>query len=201
MKDMKEGLTSARKADTTHCRKSLAVYVARACEYGSAKYERGNYLRPASDRNVDRETEGETVSTRADFERFGKYLRAAKDHIEDILTAMERHRASDPNLTDVEGMRRAAYAEDTDTKPGCPVGPSGLPHLCHAAASLMMATEQATCYGLLPADPGQPWAERSARKRSGDAVLAEADGFVTAYVTSATPPPQKFPGYPGGVKL
>ena len=155
MKDMKEGLTSARKADTTHCRKSLAVYVARACEYGSAKYERANYARRATPEIVDLD-----AGTRADFERLRKYLRAAKDHIEDTLTSMERHQAGDPNLIDVEGMKRAAYAEDTDTKPGCPVGASGLPHLCHAAASLMMAIEQATHYGLLPADPGQPWAER-----------------------------------------
>ena len=176
MKDMKEGLTSGRKADTTHARKSLRVYIARACEYGSAKYERANYVRPAG-------------GTKENFERLRKYLRAAVDHIEDTLTSMERHQADDPNLMDEEGMKRAAYAEDTDAKPGCPVGASGLPHLCHAAASLMMAIEQATHYGLLPADPGQPWAERK-KVKEFDATV-EADGYVTAYVTPATPPPLK----------
>lgn len=155
MKDMKEALGSARKADTTHCRKSLAVYVARACEYGSAKYERANYARPVADREFDA-----AAGLAPDFKRFRAYLRAAKDHIEDVLSSMERHQALDPHLTDDEGLRRAAYAEDTDAKPGCPVGASGLPHLAHCAASLMMAIEQATFYGLLPADPGQPWAER-----------------------------------------
>ena len=116
MRDMKEGLTSARKADTTHVRKSLKVYVARACEYGSAKYERANYARRATSEIVDVDT-----ATRADFERLRKYLRAAVDHIEDTLTSMERHQAGDPNLTDIQGMKHAAYAEDTDSKPGCPV--------------------------------------------------------------------------------
>lgn len=176
MKDMKEALGSARKADTTHCRKSLAVYVARACEYGSSKYERANYIRPVG-------------GTKENFERLRSYARAAKDHLEDMLTAMERHLADDPLLQDEEGMKRAAYAEDTDAKPGCPVGASGLPHLAHAAASLMMALEQATLYGLLPADPGRPWEVR--KKMAGEDVgiigptalkkAIEADGWVTAY--------------------
>lgn len=149
MKDMKESLTSGRKADITHVRGAIKRYIARACEYGSAKYERGNFLR-------------NTGGTGEDFERLRKYLRATISHIDATLDAMERHQAGDPNLLDEGGMRRAAYAEDTDAKPGCPVGASGLPHLAHAAASLMMALEQATVYELLPADPGQPWAERAA---------------------------------------
>ena len=149
MKDLKEALGSARKADITHVRSGIKRYIARACSYGSAKYERANFLRPAGD-------------TRADFERLRAYLRAASSHIDATLDAMELHLANDPQLVDVEGMRRAAYAEDTDAKPGCPVGASGLPHVAHAAASLMMAIEQATVYGLLPTDPGEPWAERVA---------------------------------------
>ncbi|MCP4469036.1 MAG: hypothetical protein GY813_20115, partial [Halieaceae bacterium] len=55
-----------------------------------------------------------------------------------------------------EGMRRAAYAADTD--PGNDkVGPSNLPHLAHLSAGLMMAIEQSINSGLLPADPGQTW--------------------------------------------
>jgi hypothetical protein len=142
MKDMKEGLTSTRKADITHVRTSIMVYIARACEYGSSKYERANYSRAADG---------------TDFARLRSYLRAAASHVFATLDEMERHQADDPGLTDEEGMRAAAYAEDTDAKPGCPVGSSRLPHLAHAAASLMMAIEQATLYGLLPADPGQPW--------------------------------------------
>jgi hypothetical protein len=196
MKDMKEGLTSSRKADTTHVRKSIKVYIARACEWGSVKYERGNFLRPVGDRtNI-------VEATRADFLRHRGYLRAAQDHIADGLDSMERHLALDPRLEDVEGMRRAAYAEDTDAKPGCPHGHSGLPHVAPAAASLMMAIEQATYYGLLPADPGQPWAERKASHLSmvqeamrrahpeekiaelaelAELAKAEADGWITGY--------------------
>jgi hypothetical protein len=147
VKDMKEALGSARKADLTHVRTSLMTYVARACEYGAAKYERANFARPAGE-------------TKEDFERLRAYLRAAVSHLMVTLDSMERHQSRDPQLRDAWGMRDAAYAPDTDAKEGCPVGASGLPHLAHAAASLMMAIEQATLYGLLPADPGQPWEVR-----------------------------------------
>lgn len=209
MKDMKEGLTSARKADITHVRGAIKRYIARACEYGSAKYERANFLRS-------------TNGAGEDFERLRKYLRATISHIDSTLDAMERHQATDPNLTDAGGMMLAAYAEDTDAKPGCPVGASGLPHLAHAAASLMMALEQATLCELLPADPGQPWAERKASHLSmvqeamrrahpeekvaelaaevdvvvqadPNAQAVEQDGWLTAY--------PKVGEYPTGVKL
>ena len=39
-KDLKEGLSSARKADITHMRTPFLVYGSRACEYGDQKYER-----------------------------------------------------------------------------------------------------------------------------------------------------------------
>ena len=48
LKDMKEGLSSSRKADTTHIRRSFQIYTCRPCEYGSDKYERANYMRPAT---------------------------------------------------------------------------------------------------------------------------------------------------------
>lgn len=183
MKDMKEGLTSARKADTTHVRKSIQVYIARPCEWGSVKYERSNFLRPASDHPP-----GSPEATAADFERFRAYLRAARDHLSDALDSMERHQALDPQLRDVEGMRRAAYAVDTDAKPGCPFGPSGLPHVAPGAASIMMAIEQATFFGLLPADPGQPWT----------AARARIAALATEVAADFTPAPGKewFAGLP-----
>jgi hypothetical protein len=144
-KNMKEALSSTRKADTTHVRSGIRRYIARACEYGAAKYERSNYLRPIGD-----------GTPRENFERLRTYLRAAQDHIGDMLDAMETHQAGDPELVDVEGMQRAAYAEDTDRKGEYPA--SGLPHIAHGCASLQMAIEQAIRCGLLPADPGQPWA-------------------------------------------
>lgn len=144
MKDMKESLGDVRKADITHIRTPMLVYGARACEYGSSKYERANYMRPVE-------------STRADFERLRSYLRAGLSHIQQTLDSMEAHQATDPNLTDDIGMRRAAYSEDIDPDTTGKVGPSKLPHLCGAVASLNMAITQATRAGLLPTDPGQPW--------------------------------------------
>lgn len=149
MKDMKEALTSNRKPDITHMRTSAMVYHARTCEYGTAKgYERANYQRP-------------TQSVAADFLRLRAYLRASVSHAMATLDSMERHQATDPQLKNEEGMRRAAYCADTDVTPGAPVGASGLPHVCGSLASLVMAIEQAVQCGLLPKDPGQPWAENA----------------------------------------
>lgn len=143
--DLKEGLRSGRKPDITHVRTPLLNYVARACEYGSDKYERANYLRSAGETQAD------------DFKRLRQYLRAAQSHLGAVLDAMELHQANDSDLTDTGGMATAAYCADTDEMPGAKVGASKLPHLAHAAASLMMAITQATTYGILPADPGTPW--------------------------------------------
>ncbi len=150
LKDLKESLGNARKADTTHVRRAFQVYTARPCDYGSDKYERGNYRRP-TDGTVHSEP------TKADFERYRSYLRAARDHIDETLDAMELHLATDPRLVDVGGMKGAAYAIDTDVTPGAKVGASLLPHIAHACASLNMAITQATDCGLLPRDPGTPW--------------------------------------------
>jgi hypothetical protein len=151
LKDLKEALSSNRKADTTHVRRAFQIYTARPCDYGSLKYERGNYRRPTGGAP-------HTVPTKADFERFRAYLRAARDHLDDCLDSMEAHLANDPNLVDVEGMKRAAYAIDTDVSPGSEwLGPSNLPHVAPACASLNMAITQATDCGLLPKDPGTPW--------------------------------------------
>lgn len=150
LKDLKESLSSSRKADLTHVRKHFMIYTSRPCELGSEKYERSNFLRP---------TGGElhTVPTRADFERFRAYLRAAVSHIGETLQSMEEYQAGDPNLVNAEGMKTAAYAVDTDVTPGGKVGASMLPHIAPACASLMMAIEQAVACGLLPGDPGTPW--------------------------------------------
>lgn len=154
MKDMKEGLSSARKADITHVRTPFLVYTARPCEYGSDKYERGNFLRPASG-----DPAGSVEAMRAAFQRFRSYLRADLAHTLATLDAMEKHLAGDPKLEDVEGMKRAAYAADTDVTPGAKVGASKLPHIAHGCASKMMAITQAVDAGLLPDDPGTPWRE------------------------------------------
>lgn len=146
MKDMKAALGNGSKPDITHVRTPLMNYIARACEYGSDKYERANYARP---------TAGDSV--RENFERYRGYLRAALSHIAKTLDSMEYHLANDPQLQDQAGMMAAAFAPDTDVTPGAKVGASKLPHVAEAAASLNMAITQAARYGLLPDDPGQPW--------------------------------------------
>lgn len=163
--DMKEARTSARKADLTHLRTPFLTYGARACEYGGEKYERANYLRP-------------TASITDDFARLRTYLRAGVAHTLAVLDAMELHQATDPRLADVEGMKRAAFCPDTDEDVTGKVGPSGLPHLCGAVASLNMAITQATRAGLLPADPGQPWKKRVSTKgvAPGTTTISLADG-------------------------
>jgi len=155
MKDLKEALSSGRKPDITHARTPLLVYVARGCEYGDStqggKYIRANYLRPTED-------------LKADFLRYRAYLRAVVSHASQILDSLELHQAMDPDLTDVEGMKVAAYAKDVDAAPGCTVGASRLPHACGLAASINMVITQAVNAGLIPADPGQPWRKVEAKK-------------------------------------
>lgn len=162
MKDLKEGLTSKRKPDITHVRTPFLNYCARACEYGDAKYERANYLRPM-----------ETL--KGDYLRLRQYLRAAVNHIIQTLDSMEQNQATDPNLTEETAMKIAAYSMDTDAKPGCKIGASHLPHLAHAAASLNMAIAQACYAGLLPLDPGRPWEEDSVSFGPTDEVAAEVE--------------------------
>jgi len=165
MKDLKEALGSNRKPDVTHVRQAIKNYVARACEYGSAKYERANFLRPLP-------------TPKENFERLREYLRATISHVGLTLEAMEQHQALDPNLEDLEGMKQACYAKDTDVKKGCTVGPSLLPHLAHASASLMMTLSQAVNADLLPLDPGTPWAnpKPATKNQSSNLVAVRING-------------------------
>lgn len=171
-KDMKESLGSGRKADLTHARQALLIYIARACEYGCAKYQRANFLRPVDG------------GPAADFRRLRAYVAAGLRHLTAMLEAMEAHEACDPELLDIAGMKRAAYCEDTDEDTTGKVGPSGLPHLAGACASLNMATAQAARYGLLPADPGQPWTKNRSQLDFTHATVTATVG----HDAGATPP-------------
>lgn len=152
--DLKEGLSSARKPDLTHVRRVLMTYIARACEYGSERYQRANFLRPVAGPY-------DGTPKPADFERLRSYLRALQSHVTLALDALELHQSTDFALENAEGMKKAAFAEDTDEPPtGSKVGASHLPHLAHAGASLMMALVQATLCGLMPDDPGVTWRNR-----------------------------------------
>ncbi len=154
MKDMKAALSNTSKPDITHVRTALMTYIARACEYGSAKYERSNYMRSKD-------------SPKEDFERFRAYLRSGVSHFVKCLDAMELHQANDPDLEDVPGMMRACYAPDTDETPGAKVGASQLPHVAHGCAGVMMSIVQAVLCGMLPEDPGQPWEDANGKMPMG----------------------------------
>lgn len=200
MRDMKAALGNASKPDTTHVRTVIQTYIARACEYGSAKYERGNYMRP---------TEQGTV--KSNFIRFGGYLRSVKTHVDKTLDNMELHLSGDPNLEDEAGMLAAAFAPDEDITPGAPVGASMLPHVAHAAAALMMAVVQATLYGLLPEDPGQPWTEKPKVKTydpakvvvkfNGEEIVGFAEGDSVFLAADPQPPEDYRPKCPHGLLI
>ena len=146
MKDLKASLGNGIKPPISHVRGPMKTYIARGCDYGTAKYMvRANFLRPAG-----------VPGIRGAFIRLGEYIESVDRHVTAFQDAMERHLSLDPELSDVEGMKTAAYAAD-DSPGNDKVGPSLLPHLAHAAAALNMAITQAVYAGLLPEDPGQPW--------------------------------------------
>lgn len=130
--DLKEGLRGGKPA-LSHMPLGALRWAARAFQYGSSKYERGNYLRPQVDR-------------RADFDRLGMYIDATLRHIFEVTTEMEYMRGN----------------ADLDQGPytlvgGYPDSESKLPHLAHALCSLMMAIQQGINAGILVEDPGTPW--------------------------------------------
>lgn len=132
--DMKAGLTND-KPELSQLPYDALVYTTRAFEYGASpgKYERGNFLR-------------RTTDVLADYHRLSKYLDAALRHITATTTSMLR--VSGTTEKTEADLRSGAFAQDPE---------SGLPHLCHALASLMMGVQQAVDSGLLPAHLGRPW--------------------------------------------
>lgn len=158
LRDLKESLSNNRKPDLTHVRVPFMNYTARSCELGDDRYQRGNYLRPIAPGGYT------GTPTAEDFRRFRAYLRAGVSHIMETLDAMERHQSTDPDFLDIEGMKRAAYAEDLDVSPGNKIGASKLPHVAPACSSLQMAICQAVECGLLPRDPGTPWKQTAVLK-------------------------------------
>ena len=130
--DLKEGLRG-KKPQLTQLPLGALTWAVRAYQYGAQKYARGNYLLPQVDRL-------------ADFDRLSAYLDASLRHIFAVTTEMEWMRGN-TNLDEGYQMLTGAY-QDYE---------SGLPHLCHALCSLIMAIQQGINAGILPADPGTPW--------------------------------------------
>jgi hypothetical protein len=133
--DMKAGLTNG-KPQLSQFPLAAMVYATRAFEYGSSKYERGNYLRP-------------TVDTLADFDRLLAYLDAGLRHLTKVTLEMNRTRGCTDQ--DESDLRAGANCVDPE---------SGLHHLCGAITSIAMGIQQAVDAGLIPADPGRPWEKK-----------------------------------------
>ncbi len=132
--DMKEGVRGV-KPTLSQLPKAGLSYASRAFQYGASgkKYGPGNYLRPPA--------------AGSDVERLLDYISAAQRHLAawstEIMRSLGEGRHARP-------MNEACYAADDE---------SGLPHVCHALASLLMGVQQAVDAELLPADPGKTWNE------------------------------------------
>jgi hypothetical protein len=128
--DMKAGVRGV-KAPLYQLPIAPLQWASRAFHYGSEKYQDGNYLR--------------APATGTDEERLLDYLSAAGRHLFQWATEIQRMRGAGRNGKDED---QAIYAADSE---------SGLPHGCHALASLCMAIQQAVDAGLVPEDPGITW--------------------------------------------
>jgi hypothetical protein len=135
--DLKAGVGGV-KPQLSHLPLGALTYAARAFQYGSGKYARGNYRRP-------------TVDKLADFDRLAAYIDASLRHLFAVTTEMEWRRGN----TELTGLHLMTG--------GYPDAESGLPHLCHALCSLIMAIQQGIDSGILPEDPGTPWEKSSAK--------------------------------------
>lgn len=131
--DMKAGVGGI-KAPLSQLPKASLVYASRAFQYGATKYKPGNYLRPPGSGN--------------DTERLLDYISAAQRHL--AAWATEIMRSIGTGRAALE-LKQACYAADDE---------SGLPHVSHALASLLMGVQQAVDAGLLPDDPGVTWGKK-----------------------------------------
>lgn len=131
--DMKAGL--GKKPPVSDIPPAALTYMARGFQYGMAKYERGNYLRPAP--------EG-----MSDAERLLEYIAAIQRHASAWADSIIRHLGGGRNA--LASLQEACYAADGESKQ---------PHAAHLGASFAMAVQQAVDAGLMPADAGTPWRE------------------------------------------
>ncbi|MCF6205296.1 MAG: hypothetical protein L3J47_00180 [Sulfurovum sp.] len=135
----------SNKPDPTYLKTPTINYIARASSYGDYLYQRADYLKP-------------TNSIKEDFVRLRACLGAALRHLTKACDAMDKHQATDLLLEDENGLKRAAYAADTDYSTSHVA--SLLPHVAHAVSRLNIGIAQAAWSGLMPEDPGTPWEDQ-----------------------------------------
>ncbi len=131
--DRKQALAGGGKPPLASIPAAALVYTARAMQYGTSKYGRGSF-------------HGACPQGVTPAERLLAYLDAAMRHITTTADAITRATAAGTSLT------AAACVQDDE---------SGLPHLCHALASLAIGVTIAENDDLLPVDPGAPWFEQA----------------------------------------
>jgi hypothetical protein len=136
--DMKHGLTSSARPKLSIVGRNAQVYTCRAMEYGAAKYARGNY-------------HGDPPDGVSKPDRMLGYVDAAIRHLTEVAQAV--------NVAKGTGGDEYVAFRVTDDVSGGGFPASGLPHIAHALASLMVLVEVGVQDGILPADPGQPWAK------------------------------------------
>lgn len=136
MTDMKEGIRGL-KPQLSQLPYASQVYSTRALEYGTDKYARGNH-------------HGGPPENVTPVERLLAYIDATQRHLGKVATAI--HKAIGTG-GDIPG---ACALPDSESSGDFP--PSELPHLAHAAASVALAISCAINDGLIPDDPGRPWA-------------------------------------------
>jgi len=157
--DMKAGLTSGARPKLSILPRHGLVHGTRAIEYGADKYERGNYHGPAPEALG----EGDVRAAK----RLLGYLDAANRHILKVTDAVNRALGTGGDL------RAAAAIVDDVAGGNFPA--SSLPDLSHAIASILIGVTCAVDDGLLPADPGQPWAAELAKTKVSEALNQKDD--------------------------
>lgn len=153
--DMKAGLTSGARPKLSILPKHGLVHECRAIEYGADKYARGNYHAPPP--------AALGGGQHAAALRLLGYLDAAQRHITRVTDAINRALGTGGDLA------AACATVDDITSAGFPA--SRLPDLAHALASLGIGVSCAVDDGLLPADPGQPWAAELAAMKSNPSTM------------------------------
>jgi hypothetical protein len=140
--DMKAGLTTDARAKLSILPRIGLIYACRAIEYGADKYARGNYHGPPP----------AALGKDAGAKRLLGYIDATMRHLTRVSDALNRALGTGGDLV--------AAAATVDDDGGGKFAPSMLPDLAHALASLVIGVSCAVDDGLLPADPGQPWAQK-----------------------------------------
>ncbi len=136
--DMKHGLGGARPQLSIVTRIGM-IYGARATEYGSEKYARGNFHGPPPAKLGDN----------AEAKRLLGYIDAAMRHLMHVSDSINRALGTGGDV--------AAACAVVDDEASGNFPPSMLPHLSHALASLLIGVSCAADGELIPTDPGQPW--------------------------------------------